>query len=74
MSTLALRLVDTLASTAEREPQPSLVQRLIRAREDSAKRVVRAHLAAMHDGRLRSLGLSDDDIRALRTGELRLPR
>lgn len=74
MSALALRLVDTLASTAEPEPQPSLVQRLIRAREDSARGVVRAHLATMHDGRLRSLGFGDEDIRALRGGELRLPR
>lgn len=74
MSTLALRLVDTLASTAEPEPQSSLVQRLIRARDDNAKRIVRMHLAAMDDGRLRSLGFSDGDIGALRAGELRLPR
>jgi hypothetical protein len=66
--------VDALASTAEPEPQSRFVHRLIRAREDDAKRIVRAHLAVLDDGRLRSLGFSDDDIGALRAGELRLPR
>jgi hypothetical protein len=52
----------------------SLVRRLISAREDAAKSVVHWHLLQNTDERLKeSLGFTDDDIRALRGGELRRP-
>jgi hypothetical protein len=52
----------------------SLVRRLISAREDAAKSVVHWHLLQHTDERLKeSLGFTDDDIRALRGGELRRP-
>lgn len=52
----------------------ALVRRLISAREDAAKSVVHWHLLQNTDERLKeSLGFTDDDIRALRGGELRRP-
>ena len=73
MSTLALRPVDAFAPLAEVKPKPRLFQRLIKAREDQAKRRFLGYLAAMDDARLQSLGFNAEDIGALRAGELRLP-
>ena len=48
-------------------PESSLVLRLIRAKNDPAKRRVHDYLLALSDKRLKeSLGLSDGDLRALR--------
>jgi hypothetical protein len=74
MSTLALRAAGVIASAVEPRSGWSLVERLLAAREDAAKRKVILHLAAMDDARLAGLGFSPDDIAALRAGELRLPR
>lgn len=75
MSTLALGLADALASAAQPKPKRiGLVQRLIQAREDQAKRRVLGYLNAMDDQQLTSLGFTAEDIEALRQGELRLPR
>jgi hypothetical protein len=73
MSTLALRAAGVIAPAVETKPGQSLLQRLIAAHEDQAKRRVRGYLAAMDDARLRDLGFADDDIKALRAGELGLP-
>ena len=76
MSTLSLRAEDMAAAAADTETErtkPSLFQRLIKAREEEARRRVRMYLVAMDDERLMSLGFSEDDIRALRSGEARLP-
>lgn len=74
MSTLALRAAGVIASAVEPKPGSSLVQRLLAAREDQAKRRVVSYLAAMDDARLAGLGFTPDDVKALRAGELRLPR
>ena len=74
MSTLALGLADALASAAEPKPKPSLFERLIAAREDQARRRGVSYLAWMDDERLKGLGFTAEDIEALRTGELRLPK
>ncbi|NJM35477.1 MAG: hypothetical protein HC850_13105 [Rhodomicrobium sp.] len=51
-----------------------LVKRLIGAQEDAAKSAIHWHLSQQSDQRLReSLGFTDDDIRALRAGHLRMP-
>ena len=51
-----------------------LVKRLISAREDAAKSAIHWHLIQHTDERLRkSLGFTDDDVRALRAGRFRLP-
>ena len=73
MSTLATELAGTFVPAASPSP-PSLLGRLIETREKQADRYVQRHLAAMDDGRLRRLGCTDQDIQALRAGELRLPR
>jgi len=46
----------------------TFVQRLIAAREERAKRRVAAYLGACSDDRLYGLGLSSEDIRAVRAG------
>jgi hypothetical protein len=74
MSTLAVPAAGALASAVESEGRTGLLWRLLAAREDRARRFVLARLAAMDDARLGRLGFSDDDIAALRAGELRLPR
>ena len=75
MSTLALRAAGVIASAVEPSRSQSLVQRLHRGRaRTQAKRRVVGYLAAMDDARLAGLGFTADDIRALRAGELRLPR
>jgi hypothetical protein len=74
MSTLALRAAGVIASAVEPKPGLSFVTRLLAAREDQAKRRVLGYLAAMDNARLAGLGFTADDIRALRAGELRLPR
>jgi len=74
MSALALRAAGVIASAAEPRTGLSFIARFLAAREDQAKRRVRDYLAAMDDTRLRDLGFADDDIKALRAGELRLPR
>ncbi len=75
MSTLAVGAAGALASAVEAAGgRTGPVQRLLAAREARARRLVLAQLAAMDDVRLEGLGFSDDDIVALRAGELRLPR
>jgi hypothetical protein len=74
MSTLALELAGAVAPAEERKVKSSLVSRLIKAREEQAKRRVLAYLADMGDARLRTLGFTDYDIKALRSGEMRLPK
>jgi hypothetical protein len=49
----------------------SLVLRLIKARDDPAKRRLRDYLLAQTDDRLKqSLGFTDSDIRVLRRGRI----
>jgi hypothetical protein len=48
MSTLALGLADAFASAAQPKPKPSVLQRLIAAREDQARRRTVSYLV---DGR-----------------------
>jgi hypothetical protein len=72
MSTLALRAEDAAVIAADSWPK-ALFARLIEAREEEARRRVRSYLASLDDGRLASLGFTEDDICALRNGELRLP-
>ena len=74
MSTLALGLADALASAAQPKPKPSLLQRLIAAREEQVNRQVLHYLASMDDQRLTALGFAAEDIQALRNGELKLPK
>lgn len=73
MSTLALRAAGIIASAVQAKSGSSLVERFLTARENQAKQHVRKHLAAMDDAWLVGLGFTNDDIRALRFGELRLP-
>ena len=73
MSTLALRAAGLIASAVEAKPGSSFLQRFLAARENQAKRRVREYLAAMDDAPLIGLGFTIEDIRALRSGELRLP-
>lgn len=73
MSTLAWELAGEVAP-AELGTQPGFLSRLIKSREDRAKHVVLRHLATMDDARLGRLGFTNQDISALRAGELRLPR
>jgi hypothetical protein len=74
MSTLALGLADALASAAQPKPKPSLLQRLIAAREEQVSRQVLSYLASMDDQRLAALGFTAEDVGDLRKGELRLPK
>lgn len=73
MSTLALELAGEFAPAAVSEAKPGFWSRLIEARQAQADRIVCVHLAAKGDARLAELGYSKDGIRALLTGELRLP-
>ena len=72
MSTIALSPANATA-LAEPKRKWSVVQRLIKVREDAAKRRIHGYLAVMDDGRLAGLGLTAADIEALRNGEFRLP-
>jgi len=45
----------------------SLVRRLVHAQDDPAKRRIRAWLSELNDEQLSSLGLTSDDIAALRS-------
>jgi hypothetical protein len=74
MSTLAWEQAGNVAPAADAKAKSSLFGRLMKAREDKARRRVLAHLAAMDDSRLHRMGFSDGDILALRSGELRLPQ
>lgn len=74
MSTLAWGLADEIAPADQSEAKPGFWSRFVARRQAQANRTVCAHLAAMGDERLTELGFSADDIRALRTGELRLPQ
>lgn len=74
MTTLALGLADALASAAEPKPKSGLFKHLIAARENQARRRAVSYLAWMDDERLKGLGFTAEDIEALRTGELRLPK
>jgi hypothetical protein len=70
MSTIALRAAGLVASAVEPKSGKSLVQRLLEARENEARRRVVSYLAAMDDGRLQGLGFTPDDIAALRAGRM----
>lgn len=72
MSTM-LRATRSAAYSSEAGTnRSSLVKRLIKAREDNAKLAVRRLLVQHSDELLKSsLGFTDDDLRALRTCELR---
>ena len=73
MSTMSMTLMDGLiaAETAER---PSLFSWFASARETQARQRVSAYLAAQSDRRLTEFGFTEDDIRALRAGDFRLPK
>jgi uncharacterized protein YjiS (DUF1127 family) len=49
-----------------RRPGSSLIRRLVRAKDDPAKRRIRAQLSEIDDERLSCLGLTAEDIAALR--------
>lgn len=69
MSTATMRRGEADAATEfSARPIADFFGRLIRAREAEAKRRVAAYLAAFPDDRLMDLGLSTEDIRAVRTG------
>lgn len=70
MSTLALRGAGVIASAVEPKSELSFIQRLLKARENEAKRRVLTYLAAMDEGRLKELGFTQNDIDALRSGQL----
>jgi hypothetical protein len=74
MNTLAIRAGGVIASSVQSRPGQSFFQRLIAARENEAKRRVVGYLAAMDDARLEGIGFTADDIKALRSGQMRLPR
>jgi uncharacterized protein YjiS (DUF1127 family) len=71
MSTIAMSPANASALAAPKR-RSSLVQRLIKWREEAARQRIRAYLAAMDDARLAGLGFTADDIQALRRGEFRL--
>ena len=73
MSTLALWSADTTVPTVEPKAKPSLLQRLIEAREKGALRRIQAFLNWQSDERLRDLGYTAADIEAIRQGRLTLP-
>jgi hypothetical protein len=70
MTTIALRAAGLIASAVEHEPGKSLIQRLLEARENEARRRVVGYLAATDDGRLAGLGFTPDDIATLRAGRM----
>lgn len=74
MSTLAWELAGDIAPAEESEAKPGFWSRFFARRQAQANRTVYAHLAAMGDERLTDLGFGQDDIRALRAGEFRLPQ
>jgi uncharacterized protein YjiS (DUF1127 family) len=78
METIMSTLTMQLRGIASRDvsiatPQPGLLARLIESQDERARRHTLSFLAARTDQRLKDLGFSADDIRALRNGELRLP-
>jgi len=73
MSTLALSAADTTARAFEPNAKPSLLQRLMLARERDARRHVHAFLNWQSDERLRSFGYAAAEIEAIRQGRLTLP-
>jgi hypothetical protein len=66
MSTISLTAGEAAALPAERSARPSLLRRLIEARERQARRIVAYHLATQSDERLLALGLTAGEIQALR--------
>jgi hypothetical protein len=69
MSTATMRRGEADAATEfSARPIADLVKRVIEAREAKAKRQVAAYLASCSNERLMQLGLSAEDIRAVRTG------
>jgi len=66
MSTLALTSGEAAALPGVKSPRPGLFHRLIEARERRAKRVLATYLAVQTDERLLALGLTVDEIAALR--------
>ena len=52
--------------TSAPAPQSSFVRRLLQARDDAAKRLVRAWLLEMGDERILRFGLTPEDIAMLR--------
>jgi hypothetical protein len=73
MSTLTWWSFDADDLVSPPRASKGFFQRLIEARGAQARRHVHDHLAAMDDARLRALGFGASDIRALRSGEFRLP-
>ena len=73
MSTLAWELAGDIAPADETEAKPGFWSRFMKSRQAQAERTICTHLAAMGDVQLTALGYSEDDIRALGAGELRLP-
>jgi hypothetical protein len=69
MSTLALA-ASAAGAVAGVEPntKPSLIQRLIAARERDTLRRIRAFIAVQSDQRLQDLGYTAEDIEAIRQG------
>jgi hypothetical protein len=74
MSILVLRAAGVIASAVEPKTGLGLVQRLLKARENEAKRRVLTYLAAMDEDRLMGLGFTQEDIGALRSGQMPSPR
>lgn len=69
MSTATMRRGEAGAATEfSARPIADFVKRVMEAREAQAKRQVAAYLAACSNERLIQLGLSAEDIRAVRTG------
>jgi hypothetical protein len=73
MSTRALALAGDSAPAENIEAKAGFWSRLIAVRQAQANRMVRAHLLAMGAARLAELGFTENDIRALRAGDLKLP-
>jgi len=66
MSTLALSPGEIAALPAEKMPRPGFLQRLVAARKQQALGLIANHLAAETHQHLSDLGLTGDEINALR--------
>jgi hypothetical protein len=68
----------TIGRAEDLKIQSSLMRRLVQAQDDPAKRRIRSWLCDLNDEQLSNLGLTSEDIAALRSAELenseRLPR
>jgi hypothetical protein len=66
MSTLVLKPGEVAAPSADKKPRLSLFQRLVAARERQAARLITHYLATQPEGQLLDLGLTANEIEALR--------